>query len=70
MGTPKEWGQGWGAFGERYFSNVAYNGIRQSITYGGSVMLGEDTRYFASRDSGFWPRTRHALVSTFASHRR
>jgi hypothetical protein len=67
MNTPKEWGQGWGAFGKRYGSNMAYNGIRQSITYGGSLVLNEDTRYFASRQSGLWPRTRHALVSTFTA---
>jgi hypothetical protein len=65
--TPKEWGQGWGAFAKRYWSNLAYNGIRQTITYGGSLALGEDTRYFASRRSGVWPRTRHALVSTFTA---
>jgi hypothetical protein len=64
---PKEWGQGWGAFGKRFGSNLAYNGIRQAVTYGASLALGEDTRYFASRDSGWWRRTRHALVSTFTA---
>jgi hypothetical protein len=67
MNTPKEWGQGWSAFGKRFGSNLAYNGIRQTITYGGSLALGEDTRYFASRQSGLWLRTRHALVSTFTA---
>ena len=67
MNTPKEWGQGWDAFAKRFGSNLAYNGIRQTITYGGSVVLGEDTRYFASGRTGFWPRTRHALVSTFTA---
>src|SRR3954471_22453889 len=67
MNTPKEWGQGWGAFGKRFGSNLAYNGIRQTITYGGSLVLDEDTRYFASRQSGVWPRTRHALVSPFTA---
>jgi hypothetical protein len=62
---PQEWGQGWGAFGKRYGSNLAYNGIRQSITWGASAALGEDTRYFASSQSGFWPRTKHALAATF-----
>jgi hypothetical protein len=64
---PKEWGQGWDAFGKRFGSNLAYNGIRQTVTYGASLALGEDTRYFASRDSGWWARTRHALVSTFTA---
>ena len=67
LNTPKEWGQGWDALGRRYWSNLAYNGIRQTITYGGSLALGEDTRYFASRRSGWWGRTRHALVSTFTA---
>ena len=65
--APKEWGQGWNAYAKRFGSNLAYNGIRQTITYGGSLALGEDTRYFASRRSGFWPRTRHALVATFTA---
>src|SRR3954464_4074848 len=68
--TPEEWGQGWDAFGKRYWSNLAYNGIRQSITYGGSLLLHEDTRYFASGRSGFLARSRHAVVSTFTARRR
>ena len=67
LNTPEEWGQGWGAFGKRYASNLAYNGIRQTVTYGASLALGEDTRYFVSARSGIWPRTRHALVSTFTA---
>jgi hypothetical protein len=67
LNAPKEWGQGGRAFVRRYWSNLAYNGIRQTITYGVSLPLGEDTRYFASGRSGFWPRTRHALVSTFTA---
>src|SRR4051794_13984314 len=67
MNSPEEWGQGWKAFGKRYLSNLGYNGVRQTVTYGGSLMLGEDTRYFASSRSGIWPRTRHALVSTFTA---
>jgi hypothetical protein len=62
--SPKEWGQGWGAFGERYGSNLAYNGIRQSITYGTSVLFHEDNRYFSSHKHGFWPRTRYAVLRT------
>jgi hypothetical protein len=65
--TPEEWGQGWHAYAKRYWSNLAYNGIRQTITYSGSLVLREDTRYFASGKSGFWPRTRHALISTFTA---
>lgn len=56
-----------GAFGERYGSDLAYNGIRQTISYGASIVFHEDTRYFASRRRGFWHRTGYALLSTFTA---
>src|SRR5215467_9564780 len=46
--TPPEWGQGWGAYGKRFGSNLAYNGVRGTITYGTSILFHEDDRYFAS----------------------
>jgi len=63
--NPREWGQGWGAYGQRFGSALAYNGIRQSILYGLSVPLHEDCRYFPSKAHGFFPRAGHALVSGF-----
>ena len=62
--TPKEWGQGWSAYGERYGSNLAYNAVRQTISYGTSVVFHEDNRYFASHKHGFWARTGYAVLST------
>lgn len=62
--SPKEWGQGWGAFAERAESNLAYNGLRQTITYGTSIMFHEDNRYFPSHRHGVWARTSYALRST------
>jgi len=67
MNSPKEWGQGWGAFGKRFGSNMGYNAVRQTITYGLGAALHEDSRYFGSHAQGFWPRTKHALVSTFTA---
>jgi len=65
--TPSEWGQGWSAYGERFGSNLAYNGIRQSLTYGTSAVFHEDNRYFASHKHGFWARTGYAVRSTVAA---
>ena len=62
--SPKEWGQGWSAYGERYGSNLAYNAVRQTITYGTSAVFHEDNRYFASHKHGFWARTGYAVLST------
>jgi hypothetical protein len=61
---PKEWGQGWGAFEERAGSNLAYNGVRQTLTYGTSILFHEDNRYFASHKHGVWARTAYAVRST------
>ncbi len=68
--APKEWGQGWDAYGKRFANNIAYNGIRQTISYAGAHAFGEDTRYRSSTATGVWPRTRHALVSTFAARHK
>ena len=68
--VPLEWGQGWGAYAERYANNLGFNMVRQSIAYGTSIAMGEDDRYFASQADGVWPRTRHALVSTFTARHR
>lgn len=62
--VPPEWGEGWNAYGERFGSNLAYNGIRQTITYGTSVVFHEDNRYFFSHKHGFWERTGYATLST------
>lgn len=67
MDHPEEWGQGWGAFGKRYASNLAYNAVRQTIAYGTASAFHEDSRYFPSLEQGFWPRTGHALISTFTA---
>jgi len=67
MNSPKEWGQGWNAYGKRFGANVAYNATRQTIIYGTSSIFHEDTRYFASRADGIWPRAKHALLSTFTA---
>jgi len=67
--TPEEWGQGWSAYGKRYGSNLAYNAVRQTITYGTSVAFHEDNRYFASPKHGFWSRTGYAVLSTVTARR-
>ena len=65
--SPPEWGQGWGAYGERFGSNLAYNGVRQTISYGLSIPFHEDNRYFASGKHGIWSRTGYAILSTFTA---
>lgn len=65
--TPSEWGQGWGAYGKRFGSNMAYNGIRQTLTYGISIPLHEDNRYFSSGKTSKAQRILYAMKSTFTA---
>jgi hypothetical protein len=41
--------------------------VRQTITYGASIVFREDTRYFASDKHGVGRRIGYALVSTFTA---
>ena len=62
--TPKEWGQGAGAYGERFGSTLAWSGIHSALAFGLDSTLHQDPRYFRSQETGFWRRTGHALRGT------
>jgi hypothetical protein len=62
--SPKEWGGGAEAFGERIGSAFAQHIIRNTLQYGISAALHEDNRYFVSGESGFLRRTKYAVMST------
>jgi hypothetical protein len=64
-----EWGQGMQGFGKRLGSDLAYNGIRNTITYGASCALREDNRYFASGKARVAARILHAVKGPFIAHR-
>jgi hypothetical protein len=63
-GTPKEWGGGTEGYGKRIGSAYAQQFIRGTLEYGLSAALHEDNRYFVSGQSGFFRRTKYAVVST------
>lgn len=62
--TPKEWGQGWSAYGKRLGSTTATCGIHGALAFGLGSTLHEDPRYFRSGGGGFWHRAGHALRGT------
>ncbi len=62
--SPREWGQGPGAYGKRFASTVAANAIHAGLAFGLDSTLHQDPRYYPSRDTGFWRRTGHALRGT------
>jgi hypothetical protein len=65
--SPKEWGGGPEAYGDRFGSALAKHVIREALEYGGSLALHEDNRYFRSTDTGFFKRSKHAVASIFVA---
>jgi hypothetical protein len=63
--TPKEWKHGAEGYGDRLGSSYATHLIRETLEYGASAALREDNRYIRSGESGFWKRSKHAVVYTF-----
>jgi hypothetical protein len=66
-GSPKEWGGGALAYGERVGNGYAEHIIRKTLESGAAAALHEDNRYFRSTDTGVWKRTRHAVTSVFVA---
>lgn len=61
---PEEWGQGWGAYGQRVANIEGQYLIQKTVTYLISTPLHEDNRYFGSGKHGFWSRTGYALATS------
>jgi hypothetical protein len=68
VNTPKEWGQGAGAYGKRFASTLGTSAIHGVLAFGLDSTLHQDPRYFRSRDKGFWRRTAHAFRGTILTH--
>ncbi|MGD0001264.1 MAG: hypothetical protein ABSE21_14305 [Bryobacteraceae bacterium] len=62
--SPREWGQGAGAYGKRFASTVATTAIHGALAFGLDSTLHQDPRYYRSADTGFWRRTGHAFRGT------
>jgi hypothetical protein len=65
--SPKEWGQGWGAYGIRVASSYGSTLISNTVVYGASAALHEDTRYFRSTSDKFVGRLGHVIISPYVA---
>ncbi len=63
-GTPREWGQGGGAYTKRLASTLGGSAIHGALAFGLDSVLHQDPRYFRSGGDGFWRRMGHALRGT------
>jgi hypothetical protein len=67
-GAPSQWDDGWGGYAERFASREGQFITANSLAYMGNVALKYEPRYDQCRCSGFWPRTRHAIMRNFLTY--
>jgi hypothetical protein len=67
-GTPRQWQGGWGGYGERFASREGQFIAANSLAALGNARLHYEPRYDQCRCSGFWPRTRHAIMRNFLTY--
>ncbi len=65
---PPEWGQGWGAFSERYGAHFGQYLVQRSIMFPVQAMDGEDTRFFHSKRTSYQGRIADAFLHTIWRH--
>ena len=69
-GAPSQWDDGLGGYAERFASREGQFITANSLAALGNAKLQYEPRYDQCRCSGFWPRTRHALVRSFVTYNR
>lgn len=65
---PGQWGEGWGAFGDRYASHIGYYVIQRSIMFPVQAIDHEDTRFFRSKRTSVGGRVGDAFLHTVWRH--
>jgi len=68
-GTPREWGEGWDAYGVRVASNFGIALTTTTARYTLAEVFREDTLYYRCDCKGFLPRLEHAVISTVTARR-
>ena len=66
---PPEWGQGIEGYSKRFGSDFAIAAIGTTTRYGLAEALKEDTLYYSCECVGFFPRLRHAVISSATARR-
>ena len=67
--NPPEWGQGAGAYAQRFGSNLAIAAVMTTTRYGLARAFREDTVYYRCECKGVLRRFRHAMISTVTARR-
>jgi hypothetical protein len=64
-----DWGQGFTGYARRWGSSYGIGAITTTTRYGLAELLREDTLYYRCECTGFFPRLRHAMISTLTGRR-
>jgi hypothetical protein len=67
--TPPEWQQGFAGYSERFGSDLGIAVVKTTTRYGLAAAFREDTSYYPCICTGFFPRLRHAAISTLTARR-
>jgi hypothetical protein len=67
--TPREWGQGGLAYGERFGSDFGIAVVTTTTRYAMAEVFREDTLYYRCECKGAFRRLGHALISTVTARR-
>ena len=67
--APPEWKQGAMGYGKRFGSDFGIAAIGTTARYGLSEAFREDAMYYRCECRGFFPRLRHAAISTLTARR-
>ncbi len=67
-GAPSQWDDGWGGYAERFASREGQFIAANSLAALGNAKLKYEPRYDRCQCTGFWPRTRHAIVRNFLTY--
>lgn len=67
-GVPSEWGGGMPAYGLRFGSRYGQFVIANTFQSVGNAALRYEPRYDLCRCTGFWPRSRHAILRNFVTY--
>jgi hypothetical protein len=64
---PREWGDGFEGYVQRTSSRYGQFVTQNALSAAGNALLGFEPRYDRCRCTGFWPRTRHAVLRNFVT---
>jgi hypothetical protein len=64
LNSPREWKQGWGAYGQRVGSTMGASLIHSGLAFGLDSTLHQDPRYFPAIKGNWLKRTGHAVRGT------